>query len=39
MASNFSFRRVAFSEVNGILLILLLAHTIVTFPLYTIILS
>ncbi len=37
MASNFSFGLVAFSEVNGILV--LLAQTIVAFPLYPIILS
>ncbi len=37
MASNFSFGLVVFSEVNGILV--LLAQTIVTFPLYTVILG
>ncbi len=37
MASNFSFGLVAFSEVNGILV--LLAQTIVAFPLYHIILG
>ncbi len=37
MASNFSFGLVAFSEVNGILA--LLVQTILTFPLYPIILG
>ncbi len=37
MASNFSLGLVAFSEVNGILV--LLAQTIVSFPLYPIILG
>ncbi len=37
MASNFSFGLVAFSKVNGILV--LLAQTIVVFPLYPIILG
>ncbi len=37
MVSNFSFGLVAFSEVNGILV--LLAQTIVSFPLYPIILE
>ncbi len=37
MASNFSFELVTFSEVNGILV--LLAHRIVAFPLYPIILA
>ncbi len=37
MASNFSFGLVAFSEVNGILV--LLAQGIVAFPLYPIILG
>ncbi len=37
MASNFSFELVAFSEVNGILV--LLAQTVVAFSLYPIILG
>ncbi len=37
MTSNFSFGLVAFSDVNGILV--LLAQTIITFPLYPIILG